>query len=64
MLMAFLFPTLVGKILVLCFGAAYALYPGEGYGYGLAASLTFTLCMVARFLWKYRHYSEEDRSGE
>lgn len=55
---AFLCPMLIGKSLVLFFGARYSSYPGEGYGYGLALSILFTLSMIARFLWKYRHYED------
>lgn len=53
-----LMPILVGKTLVFYFGLNYSKYPGEGYGYGVVASLLFTLFSFARFIWKYRHYSE------
>lgn len=58
MVVAFLLPTLVGKSLVLIFGALYALYPGEGWGWYLIGSLLFTATMVARFLWKYRNWED------
>jgi len=54
LIVAFLMPTLVGKVLVLVFGQLYSRFPGEGYGYGLSLAIFFTLAMVARFLWKYR----------
>ena len=58
LLMSFLMPTLVGKSLVLYFGAGYANNPGDGYGYGLLASILFTLAMIGRFLWTYRHHED------
>ena len=56
LLTSFLMPTLVGKTLVLYFGAGYANHPGEGFGYGLALSILFTLTMIGRFLWRYRDH--------
>jgi hypothetical protein len=53
-IVAFLMPTLVGKSLVIYFGLNYSEYPGEGYGYGLVGSLTFTVIMLLRFVWKYK----------
>lgn len=58
LLLASLMPTLIGKLLVVYFGLNYSAFPGEGYGYGLAASIGFTLVMAARFLWKYRNYKD------
>lgn len=52
-------PTLFGKTLIMFFGLQYASYPDQGYGYGLAISIIFTLTMIARFLWRYRHYNDE-----
>jgi hypothetical protein len=57
-LIAFLMPMLIGKTLIMYFGSYYASYPGEGYGYGLAASIAFTIGMVARFLWTFRNYED------
>ncbi len=54
----FLVPTLVGKALVIFFGLNYSSYPGEGYGYGLVASLAFTFISLAAFAWKYRNQEE------
>lgn len=58
LLIAFLLPTLGGKVLILYFGSNYSRWPGEGYGYGLAISILFTLSMVGRFLWRYRDYQD------
>ncbi len=55
---AFLMPMLIGKSLIMFFGSYYSTYPGEGYGYGLAAAITFTLLMFARFLWAFRDYED------
>lgn len=54
----FLIPTLINKAFMLYFGLNYSKYPGEGYGYGLAATLLFLFFMIGKFLWKYR--DEED----
>lgn len=54
----FLVPTLVNKVLMLYFGLNYTNYPGEGYGYGLIASLLFLVFTIGRFLWKYRHIED------
>lgn len=54
-----LMPLVFGKLLILFFGSMYSVYPGEGYGIGLLASLAFTLIMVAKFIWKYRNYQED-----
>ena len=56
LVVTFVMPTLLGKCFIAYFGAYYSKYPGEGYGYALAASLLFTVTMVCRFLWKYRHH--------
>lgn len=58
LLKVFLVPTLVNKVLMLYFGIHYAKYPGDGYGYGLIASIAFLIFTVIRFLWKYRHESD------
>jgi hypothetical protein len=52
----FLFPFILGKMSLVYFGLMYTAYPGEGYGYGLAGTIVFSLSMVVRFLWRYRHY--------
>jgi hypothetical protein len=49
---------LVGKTLVLYFGAKYSLYPDEGYGYWFLASILFTLTGLGLFIWKYRNSAE------
>jgi len=58
MIVAFLMPTLFGKVCVLYFGIHYSRYPDEGYGWGLAAAIVFTVSMLGRFLWRYRKYEE------
>ncbi len=55
---SFLMPTLVGKTLVLYFGINYSLYPDEGYGYDLAASIAFTAFGLLMLVWKYRNHEE------
>lgn len=50
----FLVPTLINKFFMLYFGLNYSNHPGEGYGYGLAATLLFLAFTVGRFLWKYK----------
>jgi hypothetical protein len=58
MLVAFGIPMLIGKCFILYFGARYSNEPGEGYGYGLAGCLFFTVFMACRFVWKYRNYED------
>jgi hypothetical protein len=58
LLIPFLLPTLLGKCFILYFGLNYSEYPGEGYGIGLGISIAFTLFMLGRFLWTYRHYQD------
>ena len=58
LLVPFLLPTLVGKTLILYFGLNYADYPDEGYGYGLAASIAFTVFMLTSFVWRFRNYED------
>lgn len=53
-LRAFLLPTILNKFLLLYFGLNYAEHPGEGYGYGVIASILFLLFSIGRFLWVYR----------
>ena len=52
---SFLMPMLVGKTGVMFFGLNYSQYPGEGYGYGLAASIFLTVFSLLRLIYKYRH---------
>lgn len=58
-IVTFLCPMLVGKVLILYFGGNYSIYPGEGYGYGLAMAIGFTVFMFGRLLWKYKDYEED-----
>jgi hypothetical protein len=54
----FIIPVLINKAFMLYFGLNYSEYPGEGYGYGLAASILFFLLTCARFIWKYRNIED------
>lgn len=54
----FFVPVLLNKIFLLYFGLHYADHPGEGYGYGLVASILFLFLNVGRFLWKYRNVED------
>ena len=56
--LALILPAVVGKSLILYFGGQYSAYPGEGYGVGLILSITFTIIMVGRFLWRYRNHKD------
>lgn len=47
-------PMLINKMFMLYFGLKYAEHPGEGYGYGLVATILFLFLTIGRFLWKYR----------
>ncbi len=53
-LKAFLIPTLVNKFFMIYFGLHYSNHPGEGYGYGLVATILFLVFTMARFIWKYK----------
>ncbi|MBX3019500.1 MAG: hypothetical protein KF767_16555 [Bdellovibrionaceae bacterium] len=53
-----LMPMLVGKTMIYFFGLQYSQYPGEGWGYGLAFSILFTVGGLLRFIWKYRHVQD------
>lgn len=53
-ILAFLVPTLVNKMFMLYFGLNYSEFPGEGYGYGLVASILFLVFSLVRLVWKYR----------
>jgi hypothetical protein len=55
-----LVPTLVVKAFILYFGINYSLYPGEGYGYGLALSCTFTVVSALVFIWKQTRRKTSD----
>ncbi|MES2965125.1 MAG: hypothetical protein V4760_14665 [Bdellovibrionota bacterium] len=47
-----LVPLMVTKVLILYFGIHYSMYPGEGYGYGLAFFCAFTVISCLVFIWK------------
>lgn len=55
-LKSFLMPTLIGKSFVLYFGIMLADNPGEGYGYGLIAAMSFTVITLSLFVWRHRNY--------
>lgn len=59
MAVSFVSPALFGKICILLFGSLYSAHPGKGYGIALLASISFTVVMLMRFAWRYRHYSED-----
>lgn len=44
-------PTIFTKTLIMFFGLNYAMYPGEGYGYGLAVAICFSICTFSYFVW-------------
>lgn len=49
-----LIPLLINKFFMMYFGLMYSNNPGEGYGYGFAATIFFLLFNCGRFIWKYR----------
>jgi hypothetical protein len=51
-------PMLVGKTGVMFFGLNYSQYPGEGYGYGLAASIFITVLSLIGLVYKYRNIED------
>jgi hypothetical protein len=57
-LVALILPLTVNKFAMMYFGLNYSEFPGEGYGYGLVATLIFMVFMIIRFLWKYRHNND------
>ncbi|HND84420.1 MAG TPA: hypothetical protein PLU50_01380 [Pseudobdellovibrionaceae bacterium] len=54
-LRAVLVPMIIMKAFILFFGINYALYPGEGYGYGLIVAIIVTLMNFAIFIWNRRN---------
>lgn len=58
LIVSFLMPTLIGKSFVLYFGLNYSENPGEGFGYGLAAAIFFTVFMLLRLIWNFRGKQE------
>ncbi len=53
-----LVPLLLNKFLMMYFGLNFSEHPGDGYGYGLAASIVFLLASVGLFIWKYRNVED------
>lgn len=50
-LRSLLVPLLITKTLIVYFGLNYSQFPGEGYGYGLAATIVFTCVSLGYFAW-------------
>jgi len=57
-LVVFLGPTIVNKVFMVYFGLQYANYPGDGYGYGLVATIIILFLTMGRLIWKYRHIQD------
>lgn len=55
----FFVPTIMIKAGIMYFGLNYSMYPGEGYGYGLATCIALTMMNFAYFIWTFRNYSED-----
>ncbi len=53
-------PMLVNKVFMMYFGMHYAIYPGEGYGYGLCATIVVMILILGFLVWKYKDYNDED----
>ena len=53
-LRTFFVPTFVTKVAIFYFGIHYAMYPGEGYGYGLVASMFLTVFNLTYFAYRRR----------
>lgn len=58
-ILTLILPMLVNKVFMMYFGMHYALYPGEGYGYGLATTIFVMLGILGYLIWKYRNYNDE-----
>lgn len=58
MTVSFVSPALFGKVCIAYFGSMYSAQPGKGWGIALCAAILFTVTMLMRFVWRYRHYSE------
>jgi hypothetical protein len=57
-LKTFIVPVLINKVFMLYFGLNYSNHPGEGYGYGLAATVVVLLLACGLFIWKYRNVED------
>ena len=51
-LKAFLAPILILKFFIMYFGLNYSRYPGEGYGWGLAITLSISAASALWFIWR------------
>lgn len=48
-------PIIVTKSFIMYFGLNYSMYPGEGYGYGLACAIGCGVASFSYFIWsQYR----------
>jgi hypothetical protein len=54
-IVVFAVPTIVNKVFMIYFGLMYADHPGDGYGYGLIATILVLCFTMGRLIWKYRH---------
>ncbi len=52
----FVISTVINKSLMFYFGVNYSRWPGQGYGYGLAATLFYTVCAAGYLIFKYRNF--------
>tara|TARA_B110001454_G_scaffold219189_1_gene251060 strand:+ start:1932 stop:2153 length:222 start_codon:yes stop_codon:yes gene_type:complete len=57
-IVVFAVPTIINKVFMVYFGLQYSNYPGEGYGYGLVATILFLCFTMGRLIWKYRHIQD------
>lgn len=57
-LKVFILPLFVNKAFMLYFGLNYSMYPGDGYGYGLVATIIFFIVTCGRLIWKYRNVED------
>ncbi|MFN8846399.1 MAG: hypothetical protein ACK5V3_06960 [Bdellovibrionales bacterium] len=57
-IVAFFVPTCINKMFMLYFGIKFSEFPGDGYGYGLAASVAFLIYSLGHLIWKYRNVED------
>lgn len=53
-----LIPLLINKAFMLYFGINYSSNPGQGYGYGLIATVVILVGGLVLFFWKYRNVED------
>ena len=54
-------PTIFTKTLIMFFGLNYAMYPGEGYGYGLASAICLSVFTFSYFVWSQSRKKPADK---